>query len=29
MIEIRPLSELAEFREAVRIQRVIWGFEDL
>jgi len=23
------LTELAEFREAVRIQRIIWGFEDL
>jgi predicted GNAT superfamily acetyltransferase len=29
MIEVRPLTELAEFREAVRIQRIIWGFEDL
>jgi predicted GNAT superfamily acetyltransferase len=29
MIEVRPLIELAEFREAVRIQRIIWGFEDL
>ena len=23
------MTELAEFREAVRIQRIIWGFEDL
>jgi predicted GNAT superfamily acetyltransferase len=29
MIEVRPLTELAEFREAVRIQRIIWGFDDL
>jgi predicted GNAT superfamily acetyltransferase len=29
MIKVRPLIELAEFREAVRIQRIIWGFEDL
>jgi hypothetical protein len=29
MIEVRPLTELAEFREAVRIQRIIWGFVDL
>jgi predicted GNAT superfamily acetyltransferase len=29
MIQVRPLTELAEFREAVRIQRIIWGFEDL
>ena len=29
MIEIRPLQEHAEFAEAVRLQRTIWGFEDL
>ena len=29
MIEIRTLHEHAEFAEAVRLQRVIWGFEDL
>jgi predicted GNAT superfamily acetyltransferase len=29
MIEIRPLSVHAEFREAVRLQKEIWGFEDV
>jgi len=29
MIEIRNLHEHAEFAEAVRLQKVIWGFEDL
>jgi predicted GNAT superfamily acetyltransferase len=29
MIEIRTLHEHAEFAEAVRLQRTIWGFEDL
>lgn len=28
MIEVRPISEIAELREAVRLQKVIWGFED-
>ena len=29
MIEIRALHEHAEFAEAVRLQRTIWGFEEL
>ena len=29
MIEVRTLEEHAEFAEAVRLQRTIWGFEDL
>jgi predicted GNAT superfamily acetyltransferase len=29
MIDVRPLTEIANFREAVRIQRIIWGFDDL
>lgn len=29
MIEIRPLAAHAEFREAVRLQQEIWGFEDV
>ena len=29
MIEVRPLSTLEEFTEAVRLQKEIWGFEDL
>ena len=29
MIEVRTLDEHAEFAEAVRLQRTIWGFEDL
>ena len=29
MIEVRALHELSEFTEAVRLQRTIWGFEDL
>jgi predicted GNAT superfamily acetyltransferase len=29
VIEIRPLQERAEFAEAVRLQKIIWGFEDL
>jgi len=28
-IEIRPLASHAEFREAVRLQQEIWGFEDV
>jgi predicted GNAT superfamily acetyltransferase len=28
-IEIRQLSEIGEFAEAVRLQREIWGFEDV
>ncbi|WP_031500627.1 GNAT family N-acetyltransferase [Bryobacter aggregatus] len=29
MIEVRPLSSLADFTEAVDLQRTIWGFADL
>ncbi|HYL38144.1 MAG TPA: GNAT family N-acetyltransferase [Bryobacteraceae bacterium] len=29
MIEIRPLAAHTEFREAVRLQQEIWGFEDV
>ena len=29
MIEVRPLSTLEEFTEAVGLQKEIWGFEDL
>ena len=29
MIEVRNLHEQAEYAEAVRLQRTIWGFEDL
>jgi predicted GNAT superfamily acetyltransferase len=28
-IEIRPLAEIAEFREAVDLQKKIWGFEEI
>ncbi|MBV9761253.1 MAG: GNAT family N-acetyltransferase [Acidobacteriaceae bacterium] len=28
-IEIRPLSAIGEFAEAVRLQREIWGFDDI
>jgi predicted GNAT superfamily acetyltransferase len=28
-IEIRPLRELGEFAEAVKLQQIIWGFEDI
>lgn len=28
-IEIRALSDIAEFREAVQLQKNIWGFEDV
>jgi len=28
-LEIHPLSKLTEFSEAVRLQREIWGFEDV
>jgi predicted GNAT superfamily acetyltransferase len=29
MIEVRPLQAHAEFSEAVRLQKTIWGFQDL
>jgi predicted GNAT superfamily acetyltransferase len=29
MIEIRPLTTHADFRDAVRLQKEIWGFEDV
>jgi predicted GNAT superfamily acetyltransferase len=29
LIEIRPLAPLAEFTEAVRLQKLIWGFDDI
>src|SRR5581483_2207548 len=29
MIEIRPLTTHADFQEAVQLQRLIWGFQDL
>ncbi|MBZ5606649.1 MAG: acetyltransferase [Acidobacteriia bacterium] len=29
MIEIRPLTAHADFREALRLQKEIWGFEDV
>jgi len=29
MIEIRPLAAHSEFRDAVRLQKEIWGFEDV
>lgn len=29
MIEIRPLTALPELKEAVRLQQVIWGFEEI
>ena len=29
VIQIRPLSEHAEFAEAVRLQKLIWGFADI
>jgi predicted GNAT superfamily acetyltransferase len=29
VIEIRKLTELDEFRDAVQLQKVIWGFEDI
>jgi predicted GNAT superfamily acetyltransferase len=29
MIEIRPLASHSEFREAVRLQQEIWGFQDV
>ena len=28
-IEIRPLQQRAEFTQAVELQRIIWGFEDV
>ncbi len=28
-IDIRPLTELTEFRDAVHLQKEIWGFEDI
>ncbi|MCL6507546.1 MAG: acetyltransferase, partial [Bryobacteraceae bacterium] len=28
MIEVRPLQALEEFREAVELQRTIWGFQE-
>lgn len=28
-IDIRPLSQLAEFSEVVRLQRLIWGFDEV
>jgi len=28
-IEVRHLTTLEELREAVRLQKVIWGFEDI
>src|ERR1700732_89269 len=27
--DVRPLTELAEFRNAVQLQKEIWGFEDM
>jgi predicted GNAT superfamily acetyltransferase len=29
MIEIRPLTEYAQFQEAVQLQQRIWGFTDI
>src|SRR5689334_14410129 len=29
MIEIRPLTALPDLKEAVRLQQVIWGFEEI
>ena len=29
MIEVRPLHDHSEFAEAVKLQRIIWGFEDV
>ena len=29
VIEIRKLTELDEFRAAVQLQKVIWGFDDI
>lgn len=29
MISVRTITEIADLREAVRLQKVIWGFEDL
>ena len=29
MIEVRPLTEHADFHEAVRLQQEIWGFTDV
>lgn len=29
MISVRTISEISDLREAVRLQKVIWGFEDL
>ena len=29
MIEVHPLTGIEEFHEAVRIQRIIWGFDEL
>lgn len=28
-LEVRPISQIAEFEEAVRLQKTIWGFEDI
>lgn len=28
-VEIRPLTELAEFQRCVELQKIIWGFEDV
>lgn len=29
LIEIRPVARLAEYTEAVRLQKLIWGFDDI
>ena len=29
MIEVRPLTQHAEFAEAVQLQQTIWGFEEI
>ena len=29
MIDIRPLTALPDLKEAVRLQQVIWGFEEI
>lgn len=29
MIAVRTITEIADLREAVRLQKIIWGFEDL
>lgn len=28
-LEVRPISTIPEFEEAVRLQKIIWGFEDI